>query len=273
MPGMKTARWFQLRACFKIRRGPVFGQKAGWRDATSEHTRQRALRAAATEQRSQTAFCPKTRRAAGLLPVAGVGSFLTARCGDARNSPPWPRPKSLAAGLLLILKQALSAGFLITAFPAPGAEAALLRNAGFESALVQEDWEKTVYGAVYQIELDTQVARQGNQSLRVTREPLCAGQISPLQYGQFVEYLCDLVPAMWAEKLFDGSFEGLSPYKFVFLKETDFKEKPWHPSGAVNRTKYTLDRETKISGDVSQRIEIEAGAPATAGLSQDGIFV
>ena len=284
----------------------------------------------------------------------------------------------------------LSAGVLITALPAPGAEAALLRNAGFESALVQEDWEKTVYGAASQIEPDTRVARQGNQSLRVTamepsdaalgqeitlrpaqwyrlsgwvktraleprrasvfgtlqvqqsrgrgviatgpnhaadtdwtevpvffrappdgrvrislffagfgkgtgtawfddlrlseidpadsparvtREPLCAGQISPLQYGQFVEYLCDLVPAMWAEKLYDGSFEGLSPYKFVFLKETDFKEKPWHPSGAVDRAKYTLDRETKISGDVSQRIEIEAGAPATVGISQDGIFV
>jgi len=28
-----------LRACFKISRGPVFGQKAGWRGATREHTR------------------------------------------------------------------------------------------------------------------------------------------------------------------------------------------------------------------------------------------
>src|SRR6266487_3453184 len=72
----------------------------------SEHTRKRALCAATREQGGQTAFCPKTLRAAGLLPVAGVGSFLTARCGDARNSPPWPRPKSLAAGPLLILKQA-----------------------------------------------------------------------------------------------------------------------------------------------------------------------
>src|SRR2546428_9146593 len=78
MPGMKTARWFQLRACFKIRRGPVFGQKAGWRGATREHTRQRSV---TEEQRSQTAFCPKTLRAAGLLSVAGVDSFLTARCG------------------------------------------------------------------------------------------------------------------------------------------------------------------------------------------------
>src|SRR5258706_14447524 len=59
------------------------------------------------EQRSQTAFSAKTLRAAGLLSVAGVGSFLTAHCGDARNSPPWPQPKSLAASPLVVSKQAL----------------------------------------------------------------------------------------------------------------------------------------------------------------------
>ena len=100
----KSLKSNRLRACFKIRKGPVFGQKAGWRGATREHTRQRSV---SEGQRSQTGFCPKTLRAAGLLPVACVGSFLTARCGDARNSPPWPRPKSLAAGPLPILKQAL----------------------------------------------------------------------------------------------------------------------------------------------------------------------
>ena len=40
------------------------------------------------EQRSQTAFSPKTLRAAGLLSVAGVGSVLTARFGDVPTSPP-----------------------------------------------------------------------------------------------------------------------------------------------------------------------------------------
>ena len=109
--------------------------------------------------------------------------------------------------------------------------------------------------------------------VRITREPLCGGTISPFQYGQFVEYLCDLVPAMWAEKLCDGSFEGLSPYKFVFLKETDFKERAWYPSGEVNREEVALDTTTKVSGAASKRITIEAGAPATAGISQDGIFL
>ena len=59
------------------------------------------------EQRSQTAFCVKTLRAAGLLALAGVGSVVTARCGDAPPSPPWPKPKYLAAAPLAILRQAL----------------------------------------------------------------------------------------------------------------------------------------------------------------------
>src|SRR5260221_8481206 len=99
-----------VRACLETTRGAVFGEKAGWRGATKE-----ALRGATTEQLrkhsraggSQTAFSAKTLPAAGLLSVAGVGSFLTARCGDARNSPPWPQPKSLAAAPLVVSKQAL----------------------------------------------------------------------------------------------------------------------------------------------------------------------
>ena len=35
----------------------------------------------------------------------------------------------------------------------------------------------------------------------ITREGLADRQDQRLQYGQFIEYLCDLVPGMWAEKL------------------------------------------------------------------------
>ena len=98
----------------KITSGPVFVQLAGWRGATKENT---PSGSSTEEQRSQAANCAKTLppslklrrtgRAAGLLSVACVGSFLTARFGNARNSPPWPRPKSPAAGPLVIFKQAL----------------------------------------------------------------------------------------------------------------------------------------------------------------------
>src|SRR5437773_10461907 len=110
-------------------------------------------------------------------------------------------------------------------------------------------------------------------TIKITREFLYPEEISPLQYGQFVEYLCNLVPGMWAEKLYDGSFEGLTPYKFAFLKETDFREKPWYPSGATNRAITTKDRDRPVSGDVSQKIAVEGGPPCTVGISQDGIFV
>jgi alpha-N-arabinofuranosidase len=110
-------------------------------------------------------------------------------------------------------------------------------------------------------------------SIKVTREPLVQAAIDPKQYGQFVEYLCDLVPSMWAEKLYDGSFEGLSPYKFYYLKETDFRERPWYPTGATNRADFALDSAKPVSGRVAKRITIRPGAPATAGIAQDGIAI
>jgi alpha-N-arabinofuranosidase len=109
--------------------------------------------------------------------------------------------------------------------------------------------------------------------VRITRQTLYPGGISPLQYGQFIEYLCDLVPSMWAERLYDGSFEGLSPYKFVFLKEKDFREKPWYPAGAVNRAEFSLDPKDPVSGAVAKMIRVKDGAPCTVGIAQDGIFI
>jgi len=102
---LDSTAWFRIRACFKIPWGPVFAEKAEWRGATREHTQDGSV---TEEQRSQAAFSAKTLRAAVLLAVARVGSPVTARFGDAPASPPWPQPKSLAAGPHAILKQALS---------------------------------------------------------------------------------------------------------------------------------------------------------------------
>lgn len=111
------------------------------------------------------------------------------------------------------------------------------------------------------------------RDLVVTRQLLCDGRITNRQCGQFIEYLCNLVPGMWAEKLYDGSFVGLSPYKFVFIRQTDFRERPWYPSGQVNRATYSLDSDSPVGGAESQKIDVPHGAPCTVGLSQDGIFV
>ena len=58
-------------------RSAVIGQKAGWQGATKENT----LHGSSTEeQRSQTAFCSITLRAAGLLAWGLVVACVTARC-------------------------------------------------------------------------------------------------------------------------------------------------------------------------------------------------
>jgi alpha-L-arabinofuranosidase len=105
----------------------------------------------------------------------------------------------------------------------------------------------------------------------VTRELLSPGRINPFQYGQFVEYLCNLVPSMWADKLYDGSFEGLSPYKMAYIRETDFRERPWYPSGATNRAKQERDRTAKVSGETSVKIAASEAIPCSVAVSQDGI--
>ena len=60
-----------------------------------------------TEKKIPRAVSSKTLRAAVLLPVAGVGSTVTARCGAAPALPPWPPPESPAAGFLPVFVQAL----------------------------------------------------------------------------------------------------------------------------------------------------------------------
>jgi len=110
-------------------------------------------------------------------------------------------------------------------------------------------------------------------TIRVTRDSLQKGAINPMQYGQFIEYLCNLVPSMWAEKLYDGSFEGLTPYNVAFIKETDFRERPWHAAGATARAEYQLDPTSPISGKVCQKITVSDGPTCTVGIAQDGIAV
>ncbi len=53
---LKRSPWDVLRDCLKNKWGPVFAEKALWRGATREHTRQRSV---TEEQRSQRAFSAK----------------------------------------------------------------------------------------------------------------------------------------------------------------------------------------------------------------------
>jgi alpha-L-arabinofuranosidase len=158
-----------------------------------------------------------------------------------------------------------------------------LKNADFESTDPVEGWQVVTYGAAARVELDDRFDDTAIEPIEpidpskapvvVTTEFLTPARINPFQYGQFIEYLCTLVPGMWAEKLYDGSFEGLSPYKFAYLKETDFREKPWYPTGATNRVLHSVDRTSKVSGESSRKIVAPENLPCTGGVAQDGIAV
>jgi len=110
-------------------------------------------------------------------------------------------------------------------------------------------------------------------SVRVLSERLNDGEISPFQCGQFIEFLCDLVPGMYSEMVYDNSFEGLLPYKREFIRQKDFREEPWYPSGAVHRGEYKLDSENPFNGKVSLRIEALSNGSCTLGISQDGMYL
>lgn len=123
------------------------------------------------------------------------------------------------------------------------------------------------------VALGAVLAAQSPSTIRVMREPLVPGEITRNQCGQFVEYLCDLVPGMWAEKLCDASFEGLTPYRFEYLRATDSKEHPWLPFGATNRVELVRDTGQKIQGEASLCLSSGGATPCTVGIEQDGIAV
>ena len=85
---------------------------------------------------------------------------------------------------------------------------------------------------------------------------------------KIVEYLCDLIPAMWAERLFDGSFEGPLPYDFQFMGARDMKDHPWYPDGQVNRAEYVNDESNAVTGKVAKKIAVGCGV---ASFSVEGV--
>ena len=78
----------------------------GWQGATKENI----PGGSSTEEATQPAglYRENPEGASGLLPSAVVGSAFTARSEDAQASPPWHTPKSLSAGSLPVLNQALA---------------------------------------------------------------------------------------------------------------------------------------------------------------------
>ena len=104
--------------------------------------------------------------------------------------------------------------------------------------------------------------------IRVANSELFKGGISPYIYGEFIEFLNDLIPGMWAERIRDRSFEGLTNPRMFYRKESDFPKPAWKEFRVANArfghfTKhdiadvvFDLDERKPLVGTRSARITV-----------------
>ena len=119
-------------------------------------------------------------------------------------------------------------------------------------------------------------------SIHIGTEPLFSEGISPLIYGEFVEYIYGMIPGMWSERIRDRSFTGFLQPTMYYRKEVDFPEPAWQfftcgdklrryyfPVDAV----YDLDPVNAFNGEQSARIRVGGRGEFLAGIKQTGISV
>jgi len=121
-----------------------------------------------------------------------------------------------------------------------------------------------------------------NSQIRVTSNPIFAGTISPFIYGEFVEFIDDLIPGMWAERIRDRSFEGLSQPTHFYRKERDFPKPAWreirllnsaYGSSSLFDVAFDLDASRPFNGLPSARVRVGGRPGFLAGIAQDHVGV
>jgi alpha-N-arabinofuranosidase len=95
--------------------------------------------------------------------------------------------------------------------------------------------------------------------------------IDAKQEGQFIEYLCRLVPSMLAQQVDNGDFEEEPPYRFSYKEQIDHPHRPWYADGAVHIADYSYETQHPFNGKRSQKIGIPLST-VHAGIAQDGYY-
>ena len=130
--------------------------------------------------------------------------------------------------------------------------------------------------------------------VKVSSEVLYNDTISPMIYGEFIEFLNDLLPGMRAEKIQDRSFEGVLQPNCLWPPDDNWVYPRWRSiavgtpcfdrwpgshedSNMVNTSAhFELDQEAKFVGSQSAKVTVAKGndgKPFMAGISQDNIAV
>jgi alpha-L-arabinofuranosidase len=122
--------------------------------------------------------------------------------------------------------------------------------------------------AGFAISLIPLFAEQAQITATIHNEPLHAGRIDPMLFGNFIELLDDVVPGMWAEMLNDRSFEGVTPAAkwSYFDGKPDFCDRTWD----TNKT-WSIDTSHPFNGARCAKLTPSHGRPAK--LTQSGLAV
>lgn len=64
-------------------------------------------------------------------------------------------------------------------------------------------------------------------NIKISSKLLFKDHISPMIYGDFIEFLNDLIPGMWAEKIQDRNFAGVLQPKYVWPPGTNWAYPRW----------------------------------------------
>jgi alpha-N-arabinofuranosidase len=121
-----------------------------------------------------------------------------------------------------------------------------------------------------------------NSRIRITGSPVYEGTISPFIYGEFVEFIDDLIPGMWAERIRDRSFEGLSRPTHFYRKERDFPRPAWretrlldsaYGSSPLFGVAFELDASRPFAGSRSACFRVGGQPGFLAGIAQDHVGV
>jgi alpha-N-arabinofuranosidase len=102
----------------------------------------------------------------------------------------------------------------------------------------------------------------------IEAQPLHAGRIDPMLFGNFIELLDDLAPGMWAEMLNDRSFEGVIPAAnwSYFDGKPDFCDRTWGTNAS-----WSIDTANPFNGARCARLAALPSQPAI--LTQSGLAV
>ena len=111
-----------------------------------------------------------------------------------------------------------------------------------------------------------------SESVRIEAEHTTKRPVNPMQQGQFIEFLCGLIPSIIAQQVNNTSFEEAPPCQVSYKKEVDEPYRPWYPDGAVEVAQYSYDTANPYNDARSERIELPV-AGARAGVSQDGVYL